>query len=388
MAPRTRARIQTVKVGTRTRSSSPGTVVSSTLTNNRETITDQILPGNGHSLLIDRFFHKGVFPCASGTFNRAGDIHTYIDFPVPRICDVTWSIPHLAVGGVPTLASAAAEIVAATNPSRPLLDVPVFAKELRDIPGLLFKRSNDLGRDLARGRLSLEYGWKPLIRDLKNLLDFKKAFADRVREIEHVRRTGLRRKRTAFNGSSTPAFRIENLDNYRGFIPNGRLSEVTTVKVDVFVRWRPDGVPPRFLGYNETDYDIHATALRALTGMNDYIVDPSTIWEVLPFSWLADWCTNAGDYLAAHRNIVKASPDKIQVMVYSLTEQKVELFSGGDIGFGALSWTSKEVYRYHETKTREPVSLTLDAHMPFLKERQVAILSDIVRNNFPHISLK
>lgn len=166
----------------------------------------------------------------------------------------------------------------------------------------------------------------------------------------------------------------------------GTLNSVTTVRTTVFVRWRPTGVPPRFLGIE--DADIHATATRALLGMTDTFVDPSSIWEMLPFSWLADWCSNAGDYLAAHRNIVGAVPDKIQVMQYSLTEQKVSIWNGGDVGVNLLSWTSKEVLRYHETKRREPVSLTIEAHMPFLKERQVAILSDIVRNNFPYISTR
>jgi hypothetical protein len=293
---------------------------------------------------------------------------------------------HRPIGNIPSVEAAAADVVAKTNPSRPLVDIPVFALELRELPNMLLKRTNNLGRDIARGRLSLEYGWKPLINDLKNLLNFQKAFDERVRELDHLQYSGIRRKRKLFNGKSNmESDHWPHLENINGLDINGDFTTTSNCQVSGFVKWVPDKLPPRLLGiaYSKSQEDTRVKALAALTGISNTIIDASTIWELLPFSWLADWCSNAGDLLAANRNIVGAHPEKIQIMYYTYTEQRVRLSRGDDFGFDAVSHSTDDFTRFHETKQRSPVSsLELEAHYPFLNERRVAILSDIVRNTF------
>jgi hypothetical protein len=348
----------------------------------REDVYDNVLPGNGFAFETNKYWYDGTFPIYNGTYTFTARNFQVDKLPMGRFGDPTYLLAHLPVGGSPTLLDAAAEIVAKTNPSRPLLDFPVFAMELKELPNLLLQRSKDIGRDIARGRLSLEYGWKPLINDLLGLLEFRKEFRSRVIEINSLRKSGLRRKRKLFTGSSTPENYDEQAHNLSGLTVRARGTKVTTTEVWGFVRWRPTADIPRHLGLqNDT---AEQKALFALLGLNPYVIDASTIWELIPFSWLADWCSNAGDLMLANRNIVGAYPDKIQVMRRTRTEQSVLEYNGGDSTiYKVCGGAAREFTRYHETQRRDPGSLTLEAHMPFLNERKVMILADIVRNNFP-----
>jgi hypothetical protein len=278
---------------------------------------------------------------------------------------------------------AAADIAAMTNPSRPLVDLPVLIFELRDLPRLMLQRSKDLGADIARGRLSAEYGWKPLIGDIARLFNFKAEFDARVREITALRKSGIRRKRIIYNGSSPAVTLNRGLSNEAGLVAFGQYVTLTTAKVTGYVKWVPDTEIPRHLLLRNDAAE--QKALFALLGLNPYVIDASTIWEVIPFSWLVDWCTNWGDLLLANRNIVGAHIEEILIMRHYITEQKVtvSIDASETATKAGVRLSNPQLMRYFETKSREVGSLELEAHMPFLNIRQISILGDIVRSNLP-----
>lgn len=345
-----------------------------------ETVKDEVLPGNGHKFSVRRYGVKGEITRFSGKGVKPYATTEARDFIIPRLAGPDEGLlVHSGVGGVPSVMAAATELVAKTNPSRPQVDLPVFIMELREIPNLLLKRSEDLGRDISSGRLSNEFGWKPFIGDLLNILSFTKEFEGRVRELEHLARTGIRRKRKLFSGSSAPVeFRNGSYYNNRGLWINGVGQRVTKVDVWGFCRWVPD---------RETlDYKLGlfkaepaGQALMAMLGITPTIGDLVTVWELLPFSWLADWCSNTGDYLSSHRNTVGALAKDIQIMFHWYSEATHTFQYWGD----NFVPSPRVCTRFREDKSREPVStLTLEAHMPFLNERKVAILADVVNGIF------
>lgn len=342
-----------------------------------ETVTDEVAPGNGHRFDVSRHSFKTVVPTVTGR-NAALPAHQDAimdNYPVGRISDLLYLAGHQIVSGVPSDANAATELVSKTNPSRAHVDVPVFAAELRELPDLLLKRSNDIGADIASGRLSAEFGWKPLLGDLQGLLNFKKAFDDRVKELVHLERSGIRRKRKLFSGSSLSNTLYSGAFEWsRACYIGGSITASTTVEVWGFCRWRPTKMPASLLGFQTND--IHHKAALAIAGVNPLILDASSIWELVPFSWLTDWCSNAGDYLAAHRNIVGATVSDIQIMKHTHTESVANVT---DIAEGYTLSTQEHV-KYNDTKYRRPVStLSVEAHIPFLSERKVAILADVIR---------
>lgn len=386
---RSRTRKLSGSTGSITRITSSPDVVTYTQNLTVETVNDVVAPGNGHYFSVDRHYYKDKeLPRFNGTYVYSLRTIEAKNFPVallrePDSAQANFHNNHITVGGSPTLNQAAAEIVAMTNPSRPLVDYTVFFAELAELPQLFFERSKHLGKDISKGRLSLEYGWKPLIGDIVKLLEFKLEFAKRVKEINALRQSGLRRKRIVFNGSSIPSTYDHDylLASHFGAKAAGRSTKVTTEKVTGWVKWVPDQEIPRHLGIQN---DLaEQKAIFALLGIAPTVIDASTIWELIPFSWLADWCTNAGDYLAAHRNIVGAHPEEILIMRHKVTEHKISVLpTGTELErqiFASTLVGPKDVTRIHETKTREPASLELSAHMPFLSERQVMILADIVR---------
>ena len=347
----------------------------------QESVTDYKLPGNGHKFYVERFGisdHSGPILISGSTAGSVPNVAS--NYPVARINAFdTWLKQHALIGGQPSLMSAATELVAKTNPSRPHVDIPVFIRELRELPALFAKRTSDLSRDISSKRLSNEFGWKPLVGDLLKFLDFVKAFEDRFIELEKLHETGLRRKRKLFSGSSpTSTVYSGSLDNNRGLWVDGRVTNVTTTEIWGFCRWTPD---KESLDYKVGLFDVDnsALALMAVLGITPTIVDLSSIWELIPFSWLADWCSNAGDYLAAHRNIVGAKVDKIQIMQRTYTQSVCSITKVAP-GFNT---SRNECVRYRENLSREPVSaLAVEAHFPFLNERKIAILADVVNGVF------
>lgn len=350
-----------------------------------ESCDDEVKPGNNGALVIDKYsYNLGEPPVVSAVYTRNGYVQEFETYPVSNINVVSWGMAHLSTPGGPTAASATARLLRDTNPSRPLIDVPVFAAELRDIPNLLLKRTSDTARDIANGRLSFEYGWKPLIKDIQNVLDFQNQLEKRVKELKALRTSGLRRKRRIWSGSAIDEWDA-NLMNISGMSIYAKRNKVTTSTLSGFVKWVPSGLPQTLLGLASDDSEeIYAQAAQAMTGISNTIVDPSSIWEAIPYSWLFDWCSNTGDFLAASRNVVAAVPTKVCLMRHTKTIETCRLRSGFDVGYDLATKNNEYFVRLHETKTRDPSSLTLSAHLPFLSERQVTILADITRSNYKY----
>lgn len=346
----------------------------------RETVSDQVLPGNGHNFdLVRTEFIKGVPVIDGDPVELGGNRAIMANKPVGRFSSLDYFAAHSAVGGDPSDMAAATELVAKTNPSRPHVDVFAFIAELREVPQLLLKRSDDIGRDISRGRLSNEFGWKPLINDLVSILDFKLAFDHRLRELDHLYRSGIRRKRKLFSGTSVPVNLYNGpLNRDRTCSIDGRMDGVTTAEVWGFCKWRPTGRSPSWLPR------IHSTsitekALLAIMGAGEYGIDAATIWNLVPFTWLADWCTNAGDFLEASRNVVGATPSDIQIMRHYHTEftHQITVLTPG------YSVSPLHPVKHHDSFRRRPIaSLSVEAHFPFLNERKAAILADVMHNLF------
>jgi len=346
---------------------------------------DEVEKGNGHYFRVNRYEAVGGYPVINGSYLRFGSLVGFENVPVSpdSHADPSAVLPDLPIGGEPSLSQAATSWAAQTNPSRPLVDIPVFAIELRELPDLLFKKTDDIGRDIARGRLTYEYGYRPLISDLLKLLDFQNQFEQRVKELDKLNKSGLRRKRTVFKGSAVrPSIITNAYFNRDGCVYDSTESQTTVVEWKCFGRWAPDIEPARLLGLAYDRSDTRAKAIAGLTGISNGVIDASTIWELLPYSWLADWCTNAGDYLAAHRNIVGAHiSGPIQVMRHLTTTLVTNLRPQEEAVNCKLSKDS--FIRIHESKSRDSqLSLELDAHLPFLSGRQIAILGDVVKGNF------
>lgn len=260
----------------------------------------------------------------------------------------------------------AAWLLNKTNPSRPEVDLPIFIGELKDIPGLiriagknLMKKKQFLRRG-ASANLEYQFGWAPLISDLFKLFTFQGAVDSRVKELKALKEGGL--SRTRIMGTYSNHFNEGRVFQSLFSIWSGPVQKITNERVTGHVKWWPIDN-----GFPKTDAAMLSLARRAALG---WTLDASTAWELIPWSWLIDWCTNTGIYLGANRNIVPAWHTPVEVMRH----QASIITSGRAVNVrGEMS----PIYCEVESKSRRRAFPSLQAHLPFLNARQLSILGSI-----------
>lgn len=256
-----------------------------------------------------------------------------------------------------SLGALATQLLAMTNPSRPVVDLPTYIAELREIPSLLRNEGNSLIRRAGTANLQYHFGWAPLLSDMFRLFDFQDAVSHRYRELKSFYDSGLRCKRNLWQGAS-PASHSGFYNSGDSFNYSGSHQLAQSARYWGYVEWKPSTLPPA------TDDALRALARRAALGLT---VDLSTAWNLMPWSWLIDWCSNVGQFLIARRNIVPATHSDVLIMRY----QRVD---------GTMLSTDPRVtdHRFKvEWKRRNTATASLSAHLPVLSLRQLSILGSI-----------
>lgn len=272
-----------------------------------------------------------------------------------------WNSYHAAVNGRPTDGALAAKLVADTNPSRPVVDLPVFVAQLPEIPRLFKGYGDNIARNIANANLSYQFGIKPLVSDLMKLLNFQDEFTKRERELKALASGGLRCKRSLWNGSGREIYNATVRSSYP--TATGRVLYDTTEDVWGFCRWTPSASMPT------TPDALRNLAKKSVLGLT---FDFASAWELIPFSWLIDWCSSAGDYLQASRNIVPCSVGDVLIMSRKSTAMSTQITWRAE-----ASLNGGEIWSKYITGKRGKATPTLSAHLPFLSLRQLSILGSI-----------
>lgn len=324
-----------------------------------DTITDYVASGDGHFLDISHLAVYGLRLNYQTTGSISG--RKWVNWHLDRCRNPDDSMyGHLTVPDQPSDAMLAADLLAKTNPSRPVVDLPIAIYELREIPELLREEGNKIMRGLAAGHLAVEFGIKPLVNDLTNLLNFSDEVEKRQRELERLHAGGLRRKRDLWSNSVTGGpFDIiaQSGDKITVHLD---VHKATQRKVWGFVVWKPDN-PKLSKG------DMRAIARKAVLGLT---IDFATAWNAIPWSWLVDWCSNVGDILIAKRNIVGASPGPVQLMTQTTTTADAKQSNAGQA-------VTPGGWREVRKQRRLVVNVPVDVQLPILNARQLSILGSI-----------
>lgn len=250
----------------------------------------------------------------------------------------------------------ATQAVARTNPSRPYVDIPINILELGDIARTLRREGFRSIAALGRQNLRYQFGIAPLVGDLVKLANFQDQVARRISELERLQSPrGLRR--TVKLDAWTEQASYSRVMQSNQYFWTDMVTQTTMALVKGHVRWLPD------TNYRPmTSSDRQRLAFRSVLGLT---FDSSTVWEVIPWSWLVDWCSNVGQFFAAHRNIVPATLSGVHIM----RETKSWFQTPGGIN------TPINVQLH--TKTRNPAAVVPVAHFPFLTAGQMGILGSL-----------
>jgi hypothetical protein len=299
------------------------------------------------------------------------------------ICDwlrSTGNGPHLGVTGEPNDLTLSNEGAARTNPSRPYVDVPAnildigtaptrLANDIRDLRRRLPRRAppRPSKRELARGGgeawLTYQFMIRPIVTDIVKMQRASQMVHRRVQEINRLfHGTGLRRTVATFAGSSSQKSSI-TVQSVGTLI--SRVFDIqTTVETRVHCRWKPSTE----CGLRPSPREIQAWAGRSVYGIT---IDLSTLWEITPWSWLADWFGDIGTYFKATRNIVPARLTDVCPMTHRRTVYSCD-------GFASSDTIMTPIRKVRELKSRRIGFLSpLNAHLNFLNGSQMGILAAV-----------
>jgi len=254
-------------------------------------------------------------------------------------------------------------------------------QDLVDIPGMIHeagklfikaRRGRLTGRDVGSTHLGAQFGWIPLVNDITKVIQVHKHIQDRVRELDRLYSTsGLKRRiRLGTWGASSVSAPV--MESYPILSISTILSTQTVSERWGTVRWRPTGT---FLGYRPESHVILQQAKDALSGVTTEGTFEGA-WDLLPWSWLADWGTNVKDFVMAHANTIPATPSSINVMTRTVTTFRPRVLSitpsySWEPGFYTI--TSKERY---------VGSGAIGAQIPFVDLGRLSILSALVAQRY------
>jgi hypothetical protein len=360
MAQRDRSRSTTIDGGIRWQSGAP--IASVPITNSSESFTDFNDPGDCRPI------NGASWRFLGGIINHPLDtagtgFQSYV-------CDMLRSTvagPHIGnPDGIPGDVAAATTAAARTNPSRPYVDVPVELLQIGELFHLIQKRSQDLIREFGRENLRYQFGIKPVVEDVVKMFNFQDQVDRRVKEVERLKtQKGLRRTVTVGMGSLASDVLWTQQSNGMFLSTRARGNTVRTKRVHC--RWTPTAD----LSKMYTPTEMRRLIQRCVLGLT---IDFSTVWELIPWSWLIDWGTNVGSYLSASRNIIPASLTTCVVMTHTRTEWSAPGLSGTK---NTKPYSLEPIQIIREGKTRTTVSPSVTAQFPFLSGNQLGILASL-----------
>ncbi len=213
----------------------------------------------------------------------------------------------------------AVKLLERTNPFRTEFSVPVFIKELVEI-ALMFRLAASSFAGYVGGQyLNYRFGWVAFVDDIKTLSTITEELEHRIRELVSLQKHGgLRRKisldATALSGS------ISNFptNSTWGFQCRVQMNWSKEIHFTGSVRW----VPTRDFSEDLRKLSVVNLAFRKVFDLET--IDPETVWQMIPFSWLVDYFADIGGYLAATNGAAKLLPYDICIMrEYTCVDQGV-----------------------------------------------------------------
>jgi hypothetical protein len=192
------------------------------------------------------------------------------------------------------------EILANTNPNVPAVSVPAFIGELKDLPSLVKDWGGDLLKQVAKGHLSWRWAVKPMMGDIRKMLDFTKQVNDRLEWLKRLRDgNGLKRRCSLGSSNSSDSFGASSPIHSNGFTVQARSRVHHSMRMWGTVQYK---VAPG-TSLPKSDRELYNLARRLTYGITSHELLAAT-WELLPWSWFVDWFVGVGDTIAALNNTV------------------------------------------------------------------------------------
>lgn len=198
------------------------------------------------------------------------------------------------------------------SPGSPVASLSQFLGELHQLPKNPFRMAAGLVRDMRRAGnkvagadalrrsvgdhyLNWSFGWRPFLNDLEKLANFNQNLFRSLDQLYRDHGKVVRRRGTISSTSDTTTSEVTGGPPayVQAFAHNRNGTSIRTVTTTVKERfWFSAGFTYRLPSVNDQE---------GMNNLREYLqgggISPSVVWELTPWSWLADYFTNIGDVL-------------------------------------------------------------------------------------------
>jgi hypothetical protein len=219
------------------------------------------------------------------------------------------------------------------KPLNPKLSTSQFVAELREIPRLFFeiRKGLEFFKTLGEFYLNVEFGWKPFLADLKHffteVVNFNERWAQLLRDNgKPVHREGPVWKDIDTTSTTTystgsdilsPGYETAAYIKWFGSLSNIKCSKtVTTTTRQEY--WFSGTFRYYLQPFDTVRYQEEIA--RIIFGVD---LTPRLYWELLPWSWLADWVSSVGDSI---NNLTEINLDSLVAeYAYTMGHYQIEV---------------------------------------------------------------
>lgn len=260
------------------------------------------------------------FPCLQGV-NGAWEFQNYpIGYHSTNVADPDTVFPPLDSVEQEEMAW---DVLSKTNPSstRNGVNVPAFIGELKDLPSLIRQTGQGILRTLASANLSWRFGFAPMLSDIRKMCKFIDTSEQKFNELRKLRDNKALRKRVDLGYEQVVGTPFSAILHSQGAYITGTRTNIFTRKAWATAEWKlhPDTDIPK-----TTDAELLKLARRLTTGITTFGA-AKTAWELLPWSWMADWCGNVQQFIEAHDNTVPCTWGRICYMATTKGTAHIEV---------------------------------------------------------------
>jgi hypothetical protein len=225
------------------------------------------------------------------------------------------------------------KMIASSIPTNPVVDGSVGLAELfrEGIPSMIgssiLKAKAGFFRDLGSEYLNYEFGWKPLIQDLR---DASKAIVESETILKQlVRDSGKNvRRQRHLPIEQQVDISYSNTGYPRGTEDAAWWATPRATLTDKYWRstWFSGCYTFEYDPGNLTEISRIATQARLLYGLE---LNPEVLWNLAPWSWLVDWFANVGPLL---NNVSAFQNDQLVLRYgYVMDRHKRDLIQGVEV---------------------------------------------------------
>jgi len=199
--------------------------------------------------------------------------------------------------------------IAKCKPTNAVADVATFLAELykeklpRTVGSSLWKEKTLSGREAGDEYLNVEFGWKPMIADIQDIVQGVRHAHDVLAQYERASGSFVRRRfsfptsysEVTYPGTSNDFVLLDNAIELRdpSKAPAQYFRREQITKSIWFSGAFTYQLPSGFKSRNKLE-ELRAKA-DALLGVN---LTPEVLWNLAPWSWAVDWFSNAGDVIS------------------------------------------------------------------------------------------